>query len=343
MTYNVTRKVSRAKSTAMSPLGKGPIWLSMLAETFPSCPVSRNHYASSVYEKRMDKATNAGTSGDEHMNANYVLALRRQLKSAPNTPGIGPHPFNNHMPIPIRLQFVDERGVLYSAEIDRKPNTFKEVAPGEFTGSYTQPGQVYLATTAFSGALIGVIEIMEHITSFDVSPVLLTHPNDIGTFPTPSENTLIPVDSPRVLVACGKAANEKIVAREQFWKRSDESYTLAPHQTHTIGFSTTSGMQETTSEQETIAASLGLSASAGWGAISASVSSSLSSFSTTFQQVTVTSQETRYETIELTNDTARTQTFFKWQLMDIITVFEGMTPAATILLAQAPTLIGGPY
>jgi len=33
----------------MSPVGKGVIWLSILAETFRSCPVRRNQYASSVY------------------------------------------------------------------------------------------------------------------------------------------------------------------------------------------------------------------------------------------------------------------------------------------------------
>jgi len=33
----------------MSPLGKGVIWLSILAETFRSCPVRRDQYASSVY------------------------------------------------------------------------------------------------------------------------------------------------------------------------------------------------------------------------------------------------------------------------------------------------------
>jgi len=33
---------------AMSPLGKGLIWLRILAETFRSCPVIREPYASSV-------------------------------------------------------------------------------------------------------------------------------------------------------------------------------------------------------------------------------------------------------------------------------------------------------
>jgi hypothetical protein len=33
---------------AMSPLGKGAIWQSILAETYHSCPVSRDPYASSV-------------------------------------------------------------------------------------------------------------------------------------------------------------------------------------------------------------------------------------------------------------------------------------------------------
>jgi hypothetical protein len=35
-----------SRSMAMSPLGKGSIWLAILAETFRSCLVSRNQYAS---------------------------------------------------------------------------------------------------------------------------------------------------------------------------------------------------------------------------------------------------------------------------------------------------------
>ncbi|MFI7135992.1 hypothetical protein ACIBQ1_60835 [Nonomuraea sp. NPDC050153] len=172
---------------------------------------------------------------------------------------------------------------------------------------------------------------------------MLTRPNCIGPYPKPTKTTLIPPDSPRILVACGTTDKNKVVVREQFWKRAAESHTLTPKQTHTIGFSVTSGLEETTSSQQSIAAQLGLSASAGWGPISASVSASLSMNSTTFQQVTITQQDTRYETIVLTNTTDRVQTLLKWQLTDVITILDNKVPTASIVLAQAPTLIAGPY
>jgi hypothetical protein len=279
------------------------------------------------------------------MNPNYEKALKRQLVSQSGASLIKGITFQNRLPIAVRLQWINTQGGLENYA--NVPNKFEELAPGakhgEGAGFQAWPKCFYQLTTSFSGAFVGLIEIKDGQAAYEVTPLLMTRPNDIGPFPQPSTTTLIPVDSPRVLVACGKSPNGKIVTREQFWKRSSESYTLAPHQTHTIGFSITSGMQETTSKQDTVAQSLGLSASAGWGAVSASVSASLSATSTTFQQVTITKQDTRYETVVLKNDTDKPQMFLKWQLSDVISIFEGPTPTATIVLAQSPTLIGGPY
>jgi hypothetical protein len=47
MTYNAIRKGARSSAMALSLLTKGPIWLSMLTETFCSCPL-KEQYASSV-------------------------------------------------------------------------------------------------------------------------------------------------------------------------------------------------------------------------------------------------------------------------------------------------------
>jgi hypothetical protein len=277
----------------------------------------------------------------------YELALSRKLVSKQRGDMITGINFRNLLPIPIRMQHIDGQGVRKS--FDRVPNAFTQIAAGAnaFTGAdFGQAflGDVYLVTSAFSGGLVGVVQIVENEKFYHIGPPMLTRPNNIGHFPKPTDKAPIPVDSPRVVVACGTAADGKVVAREQFWKRSAESYSLAPKQSHTIGFSVTSGMEETTSQQQTIAASLGLSASAGWGPISASVSASLSRTSTTFQQVTVTQRETRFETIQLTNDTDKTQTLLRWQLTDVITVLDkGVDPVASIVLAQAPALIGGPY
>ena len=53
MPYNAVRKVSRSRSMAMSPVGKGSIGLRILTETFCSCPVIRDPYASSVSNCRL--------------------------------------------------------------------------------------------------------------------------------------------------------------------------------------------------------------------------------------------------------------------------------------------------
>jgi Insecticidal Crystal Toxin, P42 len=276
------------------------------------------------------------------MNPNYEKALKRQLVTQTGPAMFSGISFENRLPIAIRIQWINPQGVLVN--FPNEPNKSEEFAPGRKQGDLQAwPGCFYHLTTSFSGAFVGLVEIQAGQAAYQITPMLMTRPNDIGPFPQPSKNTLIPVDSPRVLVACGKSPNGKIVAREQFWKRSSESYTLAPHQTHTIGFSVTNGMQETTSKQETVAQSLGMSASAGWGPVSASVSASLSATSTTFQQVTITKRDTRYETVVLTNNTDKPQTFLKWQLLDLITIFEAQTPTATIVLGQSPTLIGGPY
>ena len=103
-------------------------------------------------------------------------------------------------------------------------------------------------------------------------------------------------------------------------------------------------MQKTTSEQTTVAASLGISASAGWGPISASVSTSLSQTSSTFQQVTLTEERTSFVSDTLENKTDKPRMLLIWQLTDIVTVFEGNgVPLSSIVSRNAPNVIGGPY
>jgi hypothetical protein len=283
------------------------------------------------------------------MTPNNRNALDGVLSSGP--PSILPEiKFRNQLDVPVRLYWLDGEGRQLAAGqglsqgmigqlLDIQPKT--EVSlPNALSGHY-------LSVTASSGALVCALDAPKTVvTVHTIDAAMLTSPNDIGPFPAPSPSMLIPVDSPSVLVGCGVVAGGNIVTREQYWHRTSESFALAPKQTHTIGFSSTRGMQETTSEQSTVATSLGLSASAGWGPISASVSASLSATSTSFQQVTVTEETTHYETIVLSNPSDKTQYFLKWQLMDVVTVFDKgnqRTPLASIVLAQAPVLVGGPY
>lgn len=271
------------------------------------------------------------------MNPLYQAALNGTLKSPASAQKV-PIRCYNDLDVPVYIRIVDTEGNL----------TPPVLIPAK-TGNKSLESNLnwyMIFTSVASGAFIGVIQLDGSQVEYDVTTSLLVRPNDIGRFPVPSGDIMIPTDSPLVMVGCGTAPNGNPVTREQFWKRSSDSYMLAPNEKHTVGYSTTSGMQSTTSNEQTISTSLGMSSSFGWGPISASVSASLSTSSRSLQQVTVSSETTRYETVELSNTTDKPQMYLKWQLTDIITIFQPGTnilPVASIVQANEPILIGGPY
>jgi hypothetical protein len=115
--------------------------------------------------------------------------------------------------------------------------------------------------------------------AFTIGSADLSSPGDIGPVPTPTQDVLIPNDSPSILVGAGKplvAGGEgSYVTRAQFWKRSGDSISLAPTEEVTTGYTSSTGLQETSSDTETVAKSVDASLSAGWGPVSASLSASL--------------------------------------------------------------------
>jgi hypothetical protein len=271
------------------------------------------------------------------MNPLYQSAIDGTLKSPKSTEKITQIQIYNDLDVPIFIRLVDEDGNLTPAyPISAHGGTnLREI----FKGWYA------VFTVCHTGAFACVIEFTG-ATSYRINGSLLVDPNDVGRFPIPSKDILIPSDSARILVGCGLAPNGNPMTREQFWKRSPDSYTLAPGEKRTIGYTTTSGMQTTTSVEQEVATSLGLNASAGWGPISASVSASLSTTSRSMQQVAVSTETTRYETVELSNQDAAPKLFLRWQLMEVLTVFSKepeIRPITAIVQAVLPTLIGGPY
>lgn len=213
----------------------------------------------------------------------------------------------------------------------------------------------YVVTCELTGAFVCsmVLTKLSTLVTATIDQSLLTAPNSLP-YPVPDQFCPIPGDSPRVLVAAGQAGGGAVVVREQYWHLTSESFVLAPHATHTISQTRTSGRLETTSEQTDVSASLGLSASGGWGPVSASVSATLSQDSSTSQQFTVSSTDTRFEEITHTNATDSPLTYLVWQLIDQILVIgepadatvAAKTPLAilaNIASAQTPTLVAGPY
>ncbi|MBX5213408.1 MULTISPECIES: hypothetical protein [unclassified Rhizobium] len=220
------------------------------------------------------------------------------------------------------------------------PASKSYVAPGD-------PGQlpfiqddVCILQAAQTGSYMCSIIMQTDGEIVPANYMLLTSPNDIGPVPQPTASMLVPPDSPRVLVGCSTLADGKTVLREQFWDRQGDSCTLAPGEKKTITTTVTTGRQETSTHESTLAASLGMNANVGFGPFSASVSSSLSMTSRSFQQVTVSEQNTAYFADELTNPyTDQACLVLRWQLTDVITIFQpDGPPCGSVIIGESPII-----
>jgi hypothetical protein len=178
--------------------------------------------------------------------------------------------------------------------------------------------------------------------SFEYSCAEMVDPNDLGEIlPKPTQQRLVPGDSPTVVVGCGMvAATGGTLAREQYWRLSSESYSLAPKEKRTISYTTSNGMESISSEQKTLAVSVGASVSGGWGPVSASISSNLSSTSSSFQQVTLTTETTSFESHTIDNGPEDTLLALIWQLCDLIVVFDSQGALnATVSSLLNPSIV----
>ncbi|OWV74669.1 hypothetical protein ATY76_27380 [Rhizobium sp. R339] len=214
------------------------------------------------------------------------------------------------------------------------------VLPGAFAQLTFTQDDVCIVQAAQTGSFMCSIVMQTEGEAITVNYMLLTSPNDIGPVPQPTATMLVPPDSPRILVGCSTLADGKIVVREQFWDRQGDSCTLAPGEKKTITTTVTTGRQETSTHESTLAASLGMNANVGFGPFSASVSSSLSMTSRSFQQVTVSEQNTAYFADELTNPyTDQACLVLRWQLTDVITIFqpEG-APCGSVIIGESPII-----
>lgn len=213
--------------------------------------------------------------------------------------------------------------------------------------SKNAPTNWYWLVWAQEGSLAAVFEGARPPTntlSIHVGPTDLSSPGDVGPVPTPSAEIPIPNDSPSVLVATGRgtgSAGDTYITRAQFWKRSGDSITLAPNESVTTGYTSTTGIQETSSDTKTVAESVNASLSAGWGPVSASLSASLNTSSTSFQQYVSTQTDSRFESRTYESDPSGTRTIFRWQLYDVVTISSAADykVLAQVTTAQHPDLV----
>lgn len=204
-------------------------------------------------------------------------------------------------------------------------------------------GDSLVLTTQKTGAFVAALRPNAEWNDITISHEQLNAPNDVGPPPAPYANRPVPPASEAVLV--GISAGDlgytgTVVMREQFWRLRSESCTLAPGETRQINYTETSGSQSTSSDQATLAGALGGSVSAGWGPLSASLNASLNASVSFSQQTTITENETTYVSSTMTNDTDTTQMFLRWQLTDVISVFQpDGTLAANVTQALAPAVV----
>lgn len=272
------------------------------------------------------------------MDKLYQSALNGTLASQSGSPVT--ISFKNDLPCFIRLAWADPSGRLVHKKVIKPAQT------AECKGS--QIGFAYVFTVENTGAFIAAYRQEEGDTLVAVTTSMLCDPLDIGTMPTPTSERPIPGDSPPVAVGMALTHDEEnvemAVTRHQYWRLSPESHVLLPTEKRVVSFQETAGVQQTTSEQETVSKSIGLSASAGWGAVSASLSSSLSQTSTSMQQVMISTETVRYESVTLQNKTDKPQMFLNWQATDVITVLRARhKPVASIVSTIRPIIVRGPY
>ncbi|HEX6957922.1 MAG TPA: hypothetical protein VF194_08050 [Ferrovibrio sp.] len=290
----------------------------------------------------------------------------------------------NNLPVPLYMYGVTTAGEqILSRELgttvtDQKPPLLFPANTATLFNMVTDA--FYILRTAFSGAFVCLLYTTSDGASdaSDAETILvdatnLLPPNQIGLFPGATTDTPIPPDSPRVLVGVGATLTSpaNLILREQFWQRMGDSYSLAPGTKRTVSTTLVSGMQNTSSHEESVSKSLGLSSAFGWGPVSASLSANLSANSSSFQQISISTETTQYESLELSNTTSDTLYFLRWQLTDVITVYQtytatdssptealspaapnfpnpangpgGMNPLTTVSIAQSPVLISDGY
>ncbi|MFG3054502.1 hypothetical protein ACGFZP_26570 [Kitasatospora sp. NPDC048239] len=281
------------------------------------------------------------------MNDTYQDAISGTLTSADDGRRTN-MTVTNATPVHLLVYWVGLDGLLYG----RNPRTRKLVPghPGQvldpgatITWTNVDPSYCFVAKAGYSGAFAAAWRVGRDNAAVTVTGRDLLDPDDIGEMPAPTPTVIIPPNGPRILVGVGVLPNGNFVTREQFWQRLPESYSLAAGEEKTVNYTQTQGMQQSSSDSKTVSASVSASASAGWGPFSASVNASLSTASTKTQQVTVSTQTTSFTSNQYTNDTIHAWMYLFWQLMDIVTVFDGTgTPLSSVVSAKGPPVVWRP-
>lgn len=280
-----------------------------------------------------------------HLNEQYLAALNGTLRSPllERQPETIELQIFNYLPATLSLWWIDDGGRINPFIDNIQTKKTWEVGPLGDRKVKLLKGQFY-AMRAFDSSFVTVFKAgnLRANHRVNITNDLLIKPNEIGKLiPRPTADQPIPADSPMVCVGCGLAENGKsYIVRSQFWKMTSDSLTLVPGAESLVSVTTAQGRTETSSNSSSVSSSISTSASMGWGPISTSISASLSKTSSTFHSVTTNEQKTRFESMTIKNSSSKTLTYFNWQIMDSITVFDqaGKTLATLNSLLVPPVI-----
>ncbi|MFE6868853.1 hypothetical protein ACFVFS_20125 [Kitasatospora sp. NPDC057692] len=286
----------------------------------------------------------------------YRKALAGTLKST--THGLPPMDlaFTNNTEIPLSLYLISDEGCWLGRSVSGyflAGYPAPLIPPGTSWGTLggVDPDWYFLFLNTYTGAFVAVRRAASAVVVNNANVIIVTcadllDPNSIGPVPMPNRSVVIPPDSPRVAVGCGKLpATGNTVIREQYWQRLPDSYSIAAGARRTVSYTVTAGMESTSSERTQLASSVTGSATAGWGPISASVSASLSANATNFQQITTSLETTSFVSQDYDNTGGTSaRMFLYWQLTNVLTLFDPTWKPLTSLIygSEGPAVVSTP-
>ena len=213
-------------------------------------------------------------------------------------------------------------------------------------------GETIIIQSRTTGAFVTAFVCDSKSKDVVIGPESMTVPGQIGPIPKPSTAAPVPSDGLNVVVGSGsvtmgvesgKTINNTVI-RSQYWQRMPDSFSLFPQQKEEISITTSTGMQNESSTSEQIAESINAHAGVGWGPVSAGLSASLSTHSSSLQQITVKEQTQTFRSKIYENTDDNKQMYFVWQLTEeVIVIGSNGEVASSLVSVQAPAVIDGPY
>jgi hypothetical protein len=220
---------------------------------------------------------------------------------------------------------------------------------------FANPGETVILRQSVTGGRIGTAKVQtvsapngaKYCLFFE--PEDLHNPNEIGNPPDPTTDILLPRNSDAISVGFGMLpvsqgqqatyGTSLNVVHEQYWRRSSQSYTLAPREQKTVIIRQTTGVTMSSEQSSELSAMVSGSASYGLGGFSAAVSASLNYSSSHSEMQTLSSERvTTMEGSVHNIDPDKEVSIFIWELVDLYHLYNAKKHIV-LESVQAPAVI----